>query len=106
MRKIALLGLLVVLGAGCGRGWLPLFRGAPCNSCAHANPAMPAPAPGCAPCGSRSGYGAYEGDVAGVEGYYGAGVVGGDYYNGTVVDGGYIDGTIVSPSMTPVAPAS
>jgi hypothetical protein len=75
MKKIVLLGLLLSLSTGCGRGWLPcLFRGAPCGNagCIGAPPALPQ---GCTTCvgGNAAGYGDYagEGEIVS-DSYYGA----------------------------------
>jgi len=54
MKKLLMLGLLVSVSTGCGRGFFPhLFRGAPCGGlCSTAAPQGDA---GCANCAS-SGY--------------------------------------------------
>ena len=80
MKKLAVLGLLVVLSTGCGRGWLPLFRGAPCgDTCGASLPAQPAA--GCVGCepGYGTGYSGYEGEVVGNSGYYSGPVIGDSY---------------------------
>lgn len=112
MKKIALLGLVVLL-SGCGRCWLPMFRGAPCQGTCGL-PAMPAShETGCSGCaeGTTAGYGSYDGGVIN------EGIVGGEvfndsgYYPGTVVENGAIggynggivsEGVINSPSMAPL----
>ncbi len=103
MRKLVLLGVGLVLASGCGRGWLPCFRGAPCNSGVCGAPAMPASYDsGCAGCGAASGYGDYDGESTSNDGYSNEGYYGGTVQGG-IIDNGYINqGTIVSPSMTPV----
>jgi hypothetical protein len=75
MKRIALLGVLVLLSSGCGRGWLPT-RGAACNAgCLTSAPAAHAqPTPGCSDC-AAAGYGAsysgYDsGQILGDTGYY------------------------------------
>ena len=78
MKKLLLLGLLLSLSAGCGRGWLPCsFRGASCGNggCIGAAPAVPQ---GCTACveGNAAGYGSYEGGVSGGE------IIGDSYYSG------------------------
>ena len=104
MKKLTLIGMLVVLSLGCGRSWLPL-RGASCRGGCGQTP--PAPQlPSCDPCSTTSGYANYESEMVTGDTYYGGNVLGGDYYDGTIINGGYGDGTIVSPSMTPVAPAT
>ncbi len=105
MRKIALLGL-VVLASGCGHGWLPLFRGAPCrSSCGTGAPAMPASYDsGCTNCGTSAGYSSdiggvmssdqYSGEIIGDTGYYGA------VDQGGIINNGYSgQGIINSPTM-------
>ncbi len=72
MKKILLLGLLLSLSTGCGRGWLPcLSRGAPCGNggCMGAAPALPH---GCTTCvgGNAAGYGGYGDEIVG-DSYYG-----------------------------------
>jgi hypothetical protein len=103
MRKLTLIGLMVVLCVGCGRSWLPL-RGASCRGgCGQTPPAPQLPA--CSPCSNTSGYAAYESEMATGDSYYG-GVVDGEYYDGAIIDGGYSNGTIVNPPMAPIAPAT
>ena len=74
MKRIAFVGLLIVMTTGCGRGWLPTYwNGAPCNGCS-----LPAPIHtnnGCNSCADGAvnlGYAPYEGEVigTGVDGYY------------------------------------
>lgn len=58
MKKLLVLGLLLAMSTGCGRGWFPFFRnGASCNSGLCSAPAMPQNA-GCEGCGS-AGYESY-----------------------------------------------
>ena len=100
MKKLLLIGLLLSLSTGCGRGWLPcLFRGASCGngSCIGAAPALPH---GCSTCvgGTSAGYGDYEGEVAGGE-YFGGETIVGDSYAGGQIVPNYGSGTVVSPSM-------
>ncbi len=56
MKKLLVLSIAVAAFSGCGRGWLPLYQGAPCNTCA------PAPQAACNDCGVTSGYAPYESD--------------------------------------------
>ncbi len=65
MKKLLLVGLLLSMSTGCGRGWLPcLYRGAPCNgNCIGAAPALPH----CEHCGVGAGYATYDGEVYGGE---------------------------------------
>ncbi|MCC6507942.1 MAG: hypothetical protein IT423_02465 [Pirellulaceae bacterium] len=76
MKKLFVLGMLLAMSTGCGRGWFPhLFRGAPCNGLCSA------PAPtlqgGCENCPTASGYGAYdEGMAHAGETYIDNGVIG------------------------------
>lgn len=74
MKRIAVIGLLLAMTTGCGRGWLPTYwNGAPCDGCS-----LPAPIhtePACGTCRNDSvslGYTPYEGQVigSGVDGYY------------------------------------
>ncbi len=97
MKKLAVLGLLVVLSSGCGRGWLPLYRGAPCGDTCGANVLPAQPAAGCAGCESGYGtsYSAYEGEVIGSSGYYGSSVIGEGYIAPS------ISGTGVAPLTSP-----
>lgn len=97
MRKLVLLGVVLVLSSGCGRGWLPMFRGAPCNgnSCA---PAMPASYDsGCTNCPTAAGYGQYSGEYSSGE------TLGGNYYGGNIVSEDYPIQGSVSPSMQPLS---
>ncbi len=105
MKKLLLIGLLLSLSTGCGRGWLPgFFRGASCGngSCIGAAPALPQ---GCNACvgGNSAGYGSYESEVVGGS-YYGGETIVGDTYAGDSYIGGqvvpnYGSGTIVGPTM-------
>ncbi|MCC7336972.1 MAG: hypothetical protein IT422_17920 [Pirellulaceae bacterium] len=99
MRKVVLFGVVLALASGCGRGWLPLFRGAPCNNngcCASAIPASYGS--GCANCDSSAGYSDYQNEFSGGDNYSG----GSNYYSGGAITGDYpIQETIVSPSMVP-----
>jgi hypothetical protein len=81
MKKLAVLGLLIVLSSGCGRGWLPLSRGARCGDTCGANSLPAQPAAGCAGCGSGygAGYSAYDGEVVDGSAYYGSSIVGDGY---------------------------
>lgn len=80
MKKLLALTALVGTLTGCGQGWLPLYRGAPCNGCAPSLPAAPTAA--CTDCGTTSGYAQYDGFS---DGYAADGqIVGGPYYS----DGG------------------
>lgn len=105
MRKLVLFGVVLALASGCGRGWLPMFRGAPCNGSGCCAPAMPASyGNGCATCGNSAGYGDYQGDNSGGE-TAGGEIYGGEsnYYNGGTVIGDYpIQGTTASPPMAPL----
>ena len=106
MRKIALVGMFVVLGAGCGRGWLPLFHGAPCRGCGV--PSVVAPpldtSAGCSGCAGSvtSSYGGYDGEVIGESvigdsGYYGSQVLGESVIS---------EGAIAPPMADVTTPAS
>ncbi len=103
MKKLLIIGLLLSLSTGCGRGWLPcLFRGANCGngSCIGAAPALPH---GCTTCvdGSTAGYGSYDGEIVG-EGYYGSGTIVGDsYLGGTVVPNSPTMQSLPAPSPAP-----
>lgn len=110
MRRLVLLGLVLTLASGCGRGWLPMFRGAKCHSgiCGVGAPALPATYDaGCSNCGHSAGYNSA--DVSGGESY--SGISNADsYYGGDVVQGAIVDsglplgsypssGAITSPPM-------
>lgn len=112
MRKLVLLGLVITLASGCGRGWLPMFRGARCNSgiCGVGATALPAAYDaGCANCGHAAGYEGYNsgeviggessGGVSSADSYYGSDVIQGGIIDGGIVNGGVIDGGIVSGSV-------
>lgn len=97
MKRIALLGLLLLLSSGCGRGWLPTRRGAACNGSCLTSAPIPASA-GCNDCvtGYGAGYSGYDsGEIIGDSGYYGSTVTGG--YDGQIIN----SGTMVPPSMAP-----
>ncbi len=68
MKKLGLIGLVVLSLTGCGHGWMPFrpFRGAVCrdNCVEHAHH------DGCSGC---AGYSSYEGEVGMPEPYYGPG---------------------------------
>ena len=111
MRRIALLGL-IVLFAGCGRCWSPMFRGAPCQgSCGVTAPALPAShATGCVGCaanGTSAGYSSYDGSEGVIAGDY---IGGNDYYGDSngIIQSGIVnerivnEGIISSPSMVPL----
>ncbi|RMF40460.1 MAG: hypothetical protein D6753_11740 [Planctomycetota bacterium] len=86
MKKLVTVGLLIALLAGCGRGWLPLYRGAPCRGCGlFRRPAMLQPAP-CADCPTAAGYGNYDGSISGGE-YLDGEVITEEYYPSTVPGG-------------------
>ena len=93
MRKCLLLGVILALSSGCGRGWLPMFRGAPCNNnvCAPASYDR-----GCTNCPTAAGYGEYSGEYSGVE------TLGGNYYNGGIVSEDYP----IQGSVSPMQPLS
>ncbi|GAB5402380.1 MAG: hypothetical protein Aurels2KO_06110 [Aureliella sp.] len=75
MKKLFALAALTATFTGCGQGWLPLYRGAPCNGCAPSLPAAPTAA--CNDCGTTSGYAQYDGyNVGDIDGT----IVGGPYY--------------------------
>jgi hypothetical protein len=102
MKKLLLLGLLLSLSTGCGRGWLPgLSRGTSCRNggCIGAAPALPQ---GCTTCvgGNAAGYGSYEGNVSGGEIMADSGSYIGESYADTSYPsaGGY-SGAIVSPNI-------
>lgn len=94
MRKLVLLGLVLTLASGCGRGWLPMFHGAKCHSgiCGVGATALPAAYDaGCSNCGHSAGYNSAEG--SGVESY--GGVTSADgYYGGDVIQGAIVDSGI------------
>lgn len=78
MKKLGLIGLVLVTTVGCGRGWFPYrpFRGAPCNGpCISAGNHVSNHV-GCDNCTGYSGYEGEQvvGDVNGTEypasGYY------------------------------------
>ena len=98
MRKLVLIGLMLSLSTGCGRGWLPMFnRGAACNgnSCLGAAPALP-PA-NCEGCGvGTAGYGSYEGEI--ISSYGGGEVIGS--YAAPVYGGVPSTGAITNPPMS------
>ncbi len=104
MRKLVLFGVILALTSGCGRGWLPIFRGAPCNSGGCCAPAIPASyGSGCSTCGNSAGYSDYQGGVSGSEIYSDDSLSGSNYYDGGTVIGDYpIQGTTTSPSMAPL----
>jgi hypothetical protein len=92
MKKLLVLGLLLSMSTGCGRGWLPcLFRGAPCNNgnCIGAAPALP----NCENCGNAAGYGGYQSEVADGS-YYGGGQI---IHEGPIYGG---SGSMVNPPMS------
>ncbi len=103
MRKLVLLGLVCALTSGCGRGWLPMFRGAPCQgtACGLNAPAMPTSYDaGCSTCGTAAGYGSYDsGSVVSSDSY--GGIVNSDsYYDGPIVGQGYSSqGTTLNTPM-------
>lgn len=109
MKKLLLLGLLLSLSTGCGRGWLPgLFRGASCGNggCIGAAPALPQ---GCTTCvgGNAAGYGSYEGEVPGGQIISDSGSYAGGSYAGTSYpSAGAYSGEIVNPNigMAPLSP--
>jgi hypothetical protein len=98
MKKLLLLGLLLSLSTGCGRGWMPWFRGASCGNggCIGAAPALPQ---GCNTCagGNSAGYGGYS------EGAVSSGEIVSDYsYGGN----SYIPGEsypTIGNGMAPIA---
>lgn len=109
MKKLLLIGLLLSLSTGCGRGWLPgLFRGASCGNagCLGAAPAGPQ---GCTTCvgGNSAGYGGYEGELSGGEiisdrgGYIGESYLGNTYPSGSVLQGGVASPNAMAPLPAP-----
>lgn len=113
MKKLALLGIVLLLSTGCRSGFLSKCRqGAPCRSGCGAPPAAAPDCNSCCPPSYRSGYGGYEGPMAGE--YYGGDVIGGDYYDGQIVPGSTqmlegvpVEGTTISPPMSTIPqPAS
>ena len=97
MKKLLVLGLLLAMSSGCGRGWFPFFRnGAQCNSGLCSAPALPQSA-GCEGCNS-----------AGYESY-GDGAVVGESIGGAPIGPTYLDVPPASmaplPSPTIVNPA-
>ncbi len=106
MRKLVLLGLVLTLASGCGRGWLPMFRGARCNSgiCGAGATALPAAYDaGCANYGQTAGYEGYDSrEVIGGESY--GGVSSADsYYGGDVIQGGIVNGSVPFSSSGAIA---
>ncbi|QDV22043.1 hypothetical protein [Aureliella helgolandensis] len=91
MKKIAILGIVCLFSSGCG--WLPLRRGAPCNTNCATLP--PAPAPGCVGCENSAGYGSYDSGLNGSNIYYG---------NEYPVES-FNEGTI-SPPMSTITPTT
>ena len=98
MKKLAVLGMLVVLTTGCGRGWLPIFRGAPCGTagCVGAAHTLPPSIHGdCSDCGTNSvGYESYPGEV--ISGVYDGAVIGG----GIINDSGYYGESVAPPMIS------
>ncbi|GIW96881.1 MAG: hypothetical protein KatS3mg111_0214 [Pirellulaceae bacterium] len=86
MKRMVIIGLSLALLTGCGRGWLPLYRGAPCRGCGLLpNPLLRQPA-SCAPCNeAQVGYESYPGEVVGGE-YIEGELPPGDYYGGIVTE--------------------
>lgn len=78
MKKLGLIGLVILTAAGCGHGWLPFrpFRGAPCGASCMDSSAPVYSAEGCTGC---AGYPSYEGEQ--VIGEYNSPAVGSGYYN-------------------------
>ena len=93
MKKLVLLIALLAACNGCGRGWLPFFRGDACGGGICGAPALPpAPAAPCAGCEGTYG--------ANYPSYAGETVIGGSgYYDGQVL-GETILGEIVQPGMS------
>lgn len=103
MKKLVLLGLVLTLATGCGRSWLPMFRGASClgGGCGVAAPALPpAYGTGCSNCGQSAGYSSYDDGSL-----YSGGVVSGDtYYGGEVIQGPMV-GSAPTMQSLPASPA-
>lgn len=100
MKKLLLLGVLLSLSTGCGRGWMPcLFRGASCGNagCIGAAPALPQ---GCNACvgGNSAGYSSYDGDTIVGDTY----AMAGERYVGEGPAANYGSGAISAPSMAPL----
>lgn len=95
MSKFVWIGLLCVLASGCGRGWLPIFRGAPCNRPACGLTAPAGYDSGCVGCGQAAGFGGYE---------LGGESLGDGYYDGGVIVGGSYPSAegLASPPMAPL----
>ena len=94
MRKIALIGAMLVLSCGCSTCWRP-FRGALCNR----TPLLPAAVTasgGCNDCqaGYSAGYSTIDGEVVGGSGYYGSDA----YYGGEVTQEGVASPSMVTPA--------
>lgn len=114
MKKMTLLVVLIAASTGCGRSWLPLFRGAPCSGVCGAPNLPPAPAAGCQGCeGSYgAGYADYNGHAAIGSGYYGGQLgetvlgetVLGETYLGPVNSGRIIGGATVPPAIGAINP--
>ncbi len=108
MKKLIVLAVLVAACSGCGRGWLPLFRGDSCTSCA--SPALP-PAPatcngGCAP-GYSSSYAGIEGESYSGSGYYDNGqYMGSQYMGDTVLSETVVPGIVGGGAAIPPARAT
>ncbi len=99
MRKIAVLGLLVVLCSGCGRGWLP-GRGGRCGpACGQQLPPPPTsePCSTCGPATASASYGAYDETIVD-SGYYGGEVLSNEYYPGAASNGMLVEPTMVAPN--------
>jgi hypothetical protein len=91
MKKLAIVSLIAISSAGCGKDWLPFrpFRGAPCGGspgCLGGAPnTMP---PGC-PCpGTSAGFPSYESSMVGDD------IIGGTHFGGEIIH----DGIVVSPN--------
>lgn len=107
MRKLLLLGLVFALASGCGRGWLPMFRGAPCNTgvCGVAAPTLPtAYGAGCNNCGQAAGYGSYNDGLSTSDGF-GSALSGDIYYGGDVIQGAITNGGTSGTPMQALPPA-
>ncbi len=77
MKKIALLGICLLCGTGCGRGWLPrLFHGAPCMGSQCMVAPLAAPCHACPPPTTGAQYGSYDsyGPTIGGEQIFGSGI--------------------------------
>lgn len=97
MKKLLVLGLLLAMSSGCGRGWFPFFRnGAPCNNGLCSVPTMPQGG-ACEGCTSGAGYESY-GDGGFVGESIGSAPIGPTYLDAPPAMGAPLPGPIVNPA--------